>query len=117
MRAITEEVPNTLLRELGPERAMELAEREPDQLNEMVREVVSGVIETGARSLPRGSSGQAPRWLLAEMEEHVRRIAEDEPSETEPHGFNIIATRDLKAGELVRREDYTLKPPKKPKDK
>jgi hypothetical protein len=51
------------------------------------------------------------------MEEHVRRIAEDEPSETEPHGFNIIATRDLKAGELVRREDYTLKPPKKPKDK
>jgi hypothetical protein len=54
MRAITEEVPNTLLRELGPERAMELAEREPDQLNEMVREFVSGVIETGGQELAEG---------------------------------------------------------------
>ncbi|MGI8780128.1 MAG: hypothetical protein ACR2L8_08165, partial [Solirubrobacteraceae bacterium] len=49
--------------------------------------------------------------VLAEMEEHVRRVAEGDESGPAPHGFNVIATRDLKAGQLVRSGDFTLYPP------
>lgn len=48
--------------------------------------------------------------LLAEMEEHVGRVVDGEDSGQGPHGFNVIATRDLKAGELVMERDVALKP-------
>jgi len=46
---------------------------------------------------------------LGEMEEHVKRIAEDEIGPG-PHGFNVVATRELKAGQIVTRSDFALKP-------
>jgi len=51
--------------------------------------------------------------LLSEMEQHVRRVAEGQDCGEGPHGFNVIATRDIKAGQLVGRSDYTLRPPKR----
>jgi hypothetical protein len=50
---------------------------------------------------------------LADMEEHVQRAVDGEPISQPPHGFNVIATRDLKAGQIVKREDFTLLPHKK----
>lgn len=54
--------------------------------------------------------------LLAEMEAHVRRVVEGADTREGPHGFNVIATRDIKAGQLVMRSDFTLRPPKTPKE-
>lgn len=50
--------------------------------------------------------------LLAQMEVHVRRVVEGADTGEGPHGFNVIATRDVKAGQLVMRTDFTSRPPK-----
>jgi hypothetical protein len=43
------------------------------------------------------------------------RVAAGADSGESPHGFNVIATRDLKAGQLVMRSDFTLRAPKAPR--
>ena len=47
--------------------------------------------------------------LLSEMEQHVTRVANGEDAGESPRGFNVIAARDIKAGQLVWRGDYTLR--------
>jgi hypothetical protein len=54
---------------------------------------------------------------LSEMEAHVRRVVDGQETVRGdgPHGFNVIAAREVRAGQLVTRDDYTLRPPKPPK--
>lgn len=52
--------------------------------------------------------------LLADMEAHVRRVAHGEDTDDEPQGFTVIARRDVRAGQLVTQDDFTLRPPKSP---
>ena len=51
--------------------------------------------------------------LLTEMEQHVARVANGEDDGESPRGFNVIAARDIKAGQVVWRGDYTLRQPKR----
>ena len=53
--------------------------------------------------------------LLAEMEEHVAAAVAGGAPGSEGHWFNVIATRDISAGQLVGPSDFTLKSPKTPK--
>jgi uncharacterized protein (UPF0332 family) len=48
---------------------------------------------------------------LTDMHEHVKRRAQETPAEGDDR-FNVYATRELRAGELVRSGDFTLKPPR-----
>lgn len=52
--------------------------------------------------------------LLTEMEAHVRAVAEGDAADA-PRGFNVIAARDTRAGEVVGRGDYTIRRPKRPR--
>lgn len=49
---------------------------------------------------------------LEAMEEHVRAVVTGEPQGEIPHGFSVDATRPVRAGELVREEDFSIRPPK-----
>ena len=52
---------------------------------------------------------------LTDMHEHVKRRAQEAPSERDDR-FNVYATRELRAGELVRSGDFTLAPPRSKSD-
>jgi hypothetical protein len=44
------------------------------------------------------------------MEAHVTRVAQGEEKDDEqPHGFTVIAKRDVRAGQLVTQDDFTLR--------
>jgi hypothetical protein len=51
--------------------------------------------------------------LLAEMEAHVDVAVTGDASSALPHSYNVIATRDIVAGQLVWAADFTIRPPKK----
>jgi hypothetical protein len=52
--------------------------------------------------------------LLADMEAHVTRVTHGEETDDETQGFTVIAKRDVRAGQLVTQDDFTLRPPKSP---
>jgi uncharacterized protein (UPF0332 family) len=58
-------------------------------------------------------AAQAQQLLtdLEAMAEHVRRVVED-PRDKE-HGYQVIATREIRAGTIVRPGDFTLIPPRR----
>jgi hypothetical protein len=49
--------------------------------------------------------------VLAEMEAHVDAVATGDASSARATGYNVIATRTVKAGQLVQGADFTLRPP------
>jgi hypothetical protein len=48
------------------------------------------------------------------MEAHVTRVTHGEETDDESQGFAVIAKRDVRAGQLVTQDDFTLRPPKSP---
>lgn len=48
---------------------------------------------------------------LIEMKNHVKRSADESSADR----FNVYATRALRAGEIVRSSDFSLKPPRSPR--
>lgn len=52
-------------------------------------------------------------WQLAEMERHVRGVVSGDPAYRRRR-YQVIATREIRAGRLARDGDCTIVPPKGP---
>jgi hypothetical protein len=65
------------------------------------------------RELPLDPAGATDLLhLLEEMHAHVQAAVADGSGRGEPNVFYVYAARELRAGEIVRRGDFTLTPPR-----
>lgn len=87
MRAALRDLPNVLLAELGEQRAIELAENEPEKLNTLVREVTRGVTYTGGHELATQLKRDGPAMLARRRAE--RRAFEERLSRRWARPFDL----------------------------
>lgn len=82
-----------------------------NQLKELRRQARYGETDMGSRR----TEAEEMLGVLDEMEKHVTRLAEA-PMHELPDGFQVIATRELKAGELVSPDAMTIFPSRSQKN-
>lgn len=102
---VFEGLPDMLIKELGEERAAELAEREPERLDEMVRSVISAATEEGSEALVERLKKDGPEMLARRRAE--TRGFEDRLARRWAHPFDLaemVVVISYEAGEAFNEK-------------